>query len=321
MTKLTNANFRGSWAGLPVAWNARNEFDEQTYRGDIARCCRLGVPGVYSGGTTGEFYAMEFDEFKQVARATVEQAHASGKPAMIGVSSTYTLGAARRAAYAAELGADAIQVALPFWMEVPAGAITGFFREVSAAAGHIPLSVYETRRAKLALTLQQHRAIKQELPNYLMVKSNANTLGTTIEGCAALTALGINVFGDEAELWPILGPHGLAGCCSSFVYYAPNVVLPLNQALATKDWAAVAVGSGKLFKLLTFLGEAFDPLGYLDSAGDRLGGTAGGVLRSGLYARGPYPHANGKDVQTLREWYRVNLPEVYASIPAMEALP
>ena len=86
--KLTFENFRGSWAGLPVAWNAKGEFDEQTYRGDVARCCRFGAPGVYSGGTTGEFYAMEFDEFQRVTKAMVEEAHRAGKPAMIGVSST-----------------------------------------------------------------------------------------------------------------------------------------------------------------------------------------------------------------------------------------
>lgn len=321
LIKLDNNNFRGSWAGMPVAWNARNQFDERAYRADLARCCRLGVPGVYTGGTTGEFYAMEIDEFKHVVKATVEEAHAAGKPAMIGVSSTYTLGAARRAAYAAELGADAIQLPLPFWMEVPAEAIVDFFQEVSAASGHLPLSIYDTRRSKIGLTLEQHRAVKSAIPNYLMVKSTGDTLGCSAEGCAALTAMGINVFCDEALHWGKLGQHGVVGSCSSFVYYAPNIVMPLNQALAAKDWAKVAEGSTKLQRLLDFIGEKFDPLGYLDAAGDKLGGVAGGVLHSSLYSRGPYPHATDKDVQTMREWYRVNLPEVYATIPAMQALP
>src|SRR3954451_19094431 len=225
---LTRTNFRGPWAGLPVAWTDGGTFDEATYRRDVRHCAEAGMPGVYTGGTTGEFYAMEFDEFQRVARATVEEANAAGKPAMIGVSSTYTLGAARRAAYAAEIGADAVQVALPFWMEVPNSMVSGFFREVSAAAAHMPLSVYETRRTKKALTLEQHQTIKSELPNYLMVKSNAETIGTTEAGCASLTQLGINVFGDEGSLWPKLVPLGLAGCCSSFVYYAPDIVLPLD---------------------------------------------------------------------------------------------
>jgi dihydrodipicolinate synthase/N-acetylneuraminate lyase len=319
--KLTKETFRGSWAGLPVAWSAKNEFDEQVYRGDVARCCRLGVPGVYTGGTTGEFYAMEFDEFQRVVRATVETAHEHNKPAMIGVSSTYTLGACRRAAFAAEVGADAVQVALPFWMETPDSEVQGFFREVSAAAGHIPFSIYETRRTKKALTIEQHRAVKSEMPNYLMVKSNSETVGTTVEGCTALAGMGVNVFGDEGSLWPKLGPHGLTGCCSSFVYYAPDIVLPLDKHLAAKDWDKLAVGAEKLQRLLDFVVKTFVMRGCWDSAMDRLGGISGGVLRTSLYCRGPYPHATKEDVATLREWFRTNLPEVHAGIEAKLALP
>ena len=319
--KLTNENFRGSWAGLPVAWTHDNLFDEHTYRGDVARCCTLGVPGIYSGGTTGEFYAMEFDEFQRVARATVEEAHAAGKPAMIGVSSTYTLGVMRRAAYAAEIGADAVQVALPFWMEVPDAAVIQFFREVSEAAGHLPLSIYETLRAKKALTLAQHHAIKAVLPNYLVVKSNTNTTGTTEEGCAALTELGINVFVGEGSLWSKLGPYGVAGACSAFVYYAPDMVLDLNRHLASQNWEQVAKGSKKLELLLNFMIGTFIPRGYYDSALDRIGGVAGGVLRTSLNCRGPYTHGDEADVLLLKEWYQKNLPEVFARIRENEAIP
>ena len=76
--------FVGPWAGLPVAWTDNDRFDEETYRGDVARCCEAGMPGVYTGGTTGEFYAMEFDEFQPVARATVEECRVHDKPVMIG---------------------------------------------------------------------------------------------------------------------------------------------------------------------------------------------------------------------------------------------
>src|SRR5437773_2720863 len=124
---LTRETMRGPWAGLPVAWMKRDEFDEQTYRADVERCCVAGVPGIYTGGTTGEFYAMEFDEFKAVTRATIDQSKPHRIPVMIGCSSTYTLGAARRAAFAAEAGAGAIQLVLPFWMEIDDAQIVPFF--------------------------------------------------------------------------------------------------------------------------------------------------------------------------------------------------
>ena len=69
---LTRENFVGPWAGLPVAWTDEDTFDETAYRADVRACCEANVPGIYTGGTTGEFYAMEFDEFQQVARAAVE---------------------------------------------------------------------------------------------------------------------------------------------------------------------------------------------------------------------------------------------------------
>lgn len=305
--RLSFNNFRGSWAGLPVAWTPNDEFDEDVYREDVRSCCEAGSLGVYTGGTTGEFYAVEFDEFKRIARATVEEAHKMGKFAMIGVSSTYTLGAIKRAKYALEIGADAIQVALPFWMEVPDSEVVSFFYDLSAASDFLPLSIYETKRSKKVLTLPQHAAIKRKLPNYLMVKSNANTIGTTEEGCAAITGLGVNVFGEESTLWPALGPHGMSGCCSAFVYYAPQIVIPMNRFLEQQDWESVSSCGSILNKMLNFVINEFVPLGYYDSALDRIGGRASGVLKTSLRCRKPYPYGKEEDIQKLRGWLEENV--------------
>ena len=308
MMMLTSKTFTGPWAGLPVAWTDDDRFDEATYRADVARCCEAGVPGVYTGGTTGEFYAMEFDEFQAVTRATVEEGHARGKPAMIGCTSTYTLGATRRAAYAAECGADAIQVALPFWMEIGNPQIVPFFEEVVRASGGLPLSIYETMRAKKALTLDQHRAIKDAVPSYLVVKANGSTLGCTLEGCRALSEL-VNVFVGEDEFGS-LGRVGAKGGCSSLIYWNPRVIVSLWQQVEQQDWANVDATCLRLKRLFEFLDEVFGPRGLTDTALDRLGGTAGGFLKCGLRSRGPYLYATADDVKTLQRWYREHFPEM-----------
>jgi dihydrodipicolinate synthase/N-acetylneuraminate lyase len=305
---LTRETFTGPWAGLPVAWTVDNRFDETTYRGDVTRCCQAGVPGVYSGGTTGEFYAMEFDEFQQIARATVEACHACGKPAMIGCSSTYTLGAVRRAQFAAELGADAIQVALPFWMEMGEEQIVPFFKEVAAACGGIPISIYETTRAKRVLTLKQHRDIHSAVPNYLMVKSNADTLGVTPEGCAALSEF-VNVFVGES-LWNALGPQGARGSCSSMVYWNPRVILDAWREVKQQNWNAVGRCLEQIELLHQFLHDEFAPKGFTDTAYDRLGGVASGFLKTSLRSRPPYPSASEEDVRILRRWYEEHFPKM-----------
>jgi dihydrodipicolinate synthase/N-acetylneuraminate lyase len=305
---LTRDTFTGPWAGLPVAWNDNDRFDEATYRADVARCCEAGVPGVYTAGTTGEFYAMEFDEWKAVTRATIEEGRAHGVPVMIGCTSTYNLGAARRAAYAVECGADAIQVALPFWMEIGDDQIVPFFTEVAAAAEGLPLSIYETTRAKKTLTLDQHRAIKDSVPSYLMVKANADTIGRTPEGCRALSAF-VNVFVSESK-FAELGRVGAKGGCSSVVYWNARVILSLWEQVERHDWANADATCLRVNKLVDFLGEEFGPRGFTDTAFDRLGAVAGGFLRCGLRSRGPYPAAAPHDVETLRRWYREHFPEM-----------
>lgn len=305
---LTRDNFIGPWAGLPVAWTPDNRFDETTYRADVARCCEADMPGVYTAGTTGEFYAMEFDEWKAITRATVEEGHAHGKPVMIGCTSTYNLGAARRAAHAAELGADAIQVALPFWMEIGDAEILPFFQEVNAASGGLPLSIYETTRAKKALTLDQHRAVKDAVPSYMTVKANANTLGCSPEGCRALSEF-VNVFVGE-HLFSSLGRCGAKGGCSSLVYWNPRIILGLWQQVEKQNWEAADATCQKILQLFDLLDAAFAAKGFADSASDRLGGAAAGFLKAGLNCRGPYAAPTPEDVETQRRIYREHFPEM-----------
>jgi len=305
---LTRETMTGPWAGLPVAWTDSGQFDEPTYRGDVARCCEAGAPGVYTGGTTGEFYAMEFDEFQAVARATVEECHARGTPAMIGCSSTYTRGALRRATFAAELGADAIQVALPFWMEIDEREIVPFFRTVAAAAGNLAVSIYETTRAKRTLTLEQHRAIHEVVPRYVMVKSNHGTLGFSAQGCKALSEF-VNVFVGENR-WSELGPLGARGCCSSMIYWNPRIILELWQYVENQDWSELAKWEHRLGELHEFLHARFGSNGFTDTAYDRLGGIASGFLKTSLHNRGPYISATDEDVEALREWYREHFPQM-----------
>lgn len=305
---LTRNTFRGPWAGLPVAWTDEDRFDEPAYRADVARCCEAGVPGVYSGGTTGEFYAMEFDEFQAVARATVEECHARNTPAMIGCSSTYTLGSQRRAEFAAEIGADAIQVTIPFWMEVEPDGIDQYFREVSRAAGGLPLSIYETTRCKVVLSLEQHRRLHELLPNYLMVKSNAGTIGATPDGCEALSEF-VNVFTGEG-LWEKLAPRRVSGGCSSMVYWNPRVCLRFWQAVESSSQESIKRQSGPVSRLFDFLHAEFGSRGYTDTAYDRLGGLASGFLQTSLRSRGPYIPVSAADVEKLRAWYAAEFPEM-----------
>jgi len=305
--KLTRKNMTGPWAGLPITWKDNDTFDEKAYRHNVARTCAAGVPGVYTGGTTGEFYALEFEEFQQVTKATIKECKAAGTPVMIGCTSTFTLGAIRRARYAREQGADAVQVALPFWMEVPDRDVVPFFKAVSKAVPGLPISIYETMRAKKAISVALHRAIHREVPAVIMVKSNVNTIGHTPQGCAALSKL-YNVFAGENTISD-LGPYGVVGCCSSLVYQNPRIMLHVFDLLKRKQWKELKVWTNKLHKLIYVGLKPIFEAGCEDSAIDHLLGLSAGFLKTSLRSRGPYPSCTPKHLQQFRQWLRNNMPE------------
>ena len=297
----------GPWAGLPVAWHEDWSFDEATYRADLERVCKAGVPGVYTAGTTGEFYAMELDEWKAVADATVEVCKACGTPVMLGVSSTYTLGAQRRAEYATELGADAVQLAMPFWLEIQDDQILPFFKNVADACPGLAICIYETTRAKKILTLEQHRAIHEAVPAYQAVKANADTLGSTPQGCRQLSEF-VNVWVHEL-LWGELGPCGAIGCASALVFMNPRVILEMFRLLQEQNWDELAKWSKILQKHENGL-EPFAAKGFEDSAYDHLQGTVAGFLKLNPRTRGPYTSCTESDVGQFRSWMEANVPEL-----------
>ncbi|MAE66679.1 MAG: hypothetical protein CMJ18_20615 [Phycisphaeraceae bacterium] len=304
---LTRNQLVGPWAGLPVAWKEDWSFDEAAYRADLERTCRAGVPGVYTAGTSGELYAMEFDEWKAISDVTVDVCRACGIPSMLGITSTYTLGAQRRAEYALKIGADAVQIALPYWLEIKDAEVIPFFKDVAASCPELALTLYETARAKKCLTIEQHREIQEAVPAYLAVKSNANTVGHTSEGCRQLSEF-VNVWVSECK-WDELGPHGAIGCASALVYMNPRVIMSMFRMLQRQEWDELNKWCAILRRHNTGL-DPFTQLGFEDTAYDHMQGAVTGFLQMHPRSRGPYISCTPEHVAQFRAWMQQNVPEL-----------
>ena len=131
----------------------------------------------------------------------------------------------------------------------------------------------------------------------------------TEQGCEALSVF-VNVFAGE-EIWDLLAPHGCIGSCSSRFYYYPKHVLKMWKAIQDKDWSTLK----QLVMPIHLAAKNFErrvlaPLGYTDTAFDRLGGLRSGVLSTSHRSRGPYRPTSAEDVEMAKKWYQMNLPEL-----------
>ena len=73
-----------------MSWDEDYRFDEATYARNIERTIAANVHGIYTTGSTGEFYALEFDEFRRMVDIECELCGKAGMPLQIGCCSDAT---------------------------------------------------------------------------------------------------------------------------------------------------------------------------------------------------------------------------------------
>ena len=108
----------GIYAAVPTAWDDEGRFDAATFRENVARLIDAGVYGVYTTGTDGEWYALEFDEFCRMVDAFAVEMRDHSVGSQVGCTWINSEGVIRRARYAVDRGIRGVQVALPAWLRL-----------------------------------------------------------------------------------------------------------------------------------------------------------------------------------------------------------
>lgn len=309
---LSRQNLHGVWSALIVPWTDRDELDAKRFAQEVRSYGGTGVHGVYTGGTTGEFYAQDDDTYAKITEIACEEAHAVGLPVQIGATALSTRTAARRIRVALRAGADAIQIALPLWLELKDDEVKRFVREIAAEAGKTPLILYLTSRSKRKIEPALFGEIAAENPTFI---------GTKDTGCdvAKLKQLlkqapDIAIFGGE-DFYEKIPAGGRGGYCSITGFNAPKVVELYNLCAAGRLDEAKPLADVQR----RYLKEALVPLievhGLWDSAVDRIQRVAGGG-DVGLRCQSPYRSGTAQHVSEVIAWCRRNAPEF---LPAQSA--
>jgi len=303
---LTRKNLHGVWSALIVPWTDHDELDARRFASEVRSYGGTGVHGVYTGGTTGEFYAQDDQTFERITRIACEQAHAIGLPVQIGVTTLSTRTTGRRIRIALKAGADAIQVALPFWLELKDDEVRRFVRETAGEAGRTPIILYLTSRSKRKIEPQLFGEIAAEIPTFIGTKDT----GATVRQVRTMLkhAPDIAIFGGE-DFYERIPAGGRGGYCSITGFNAPKIV-ELYELCAAGRWREAKPLATAVNRFLT---GALIPLvkdeGLWDSAVDRVQRVAGGG-NVGLRCQSPYRSGTMKHVKLVLAWCRKYTPEL-----------
>ena len=128
-------------------WEQEGGFDEGSFREELARLVTSHPHGIYTTGSTGEFYALDWDEFKRMVDVFVSET--VGKvPIQVGANWFNTRDTIRRAMYARDAGVDGAQICFPGWMEMRLQDNDQFLEDVYRAVPDIALIHYNVGRAR-----------------------------------------------------------------------------------------------------------------------------------------------------------------------------
>ena len=199
-----------------------------------------GVHGIFAIGTTGEFYALTNDEYREVLEVTVDQV-AGRVPVYAGCNSIGTRQSIELTHIAAEVGGiSAISVLTPYFISLTQDEIYNHFRTI-AENTDLNIILYDNA-PKTHMTIKPATVAKlADLPNVVGIKDSTGDLTNTADIIGRTTRAGKDfhvMMGRDSLIHAALC-YGATGAFAA----APNVAPNLSPAIYNKYMAGDIKGS------------------------------------------------------------------------------
>lgn len=311
MTRLAAKDIKGIWAGVTMSWDEQDRFDEDTYAANTDRLCRAGVHGIYTTGSTGEFYALSYEEFCRMVDIQVEVCGRYRIPLQIGCCADDTRKAIRLLEYVAQkTPIGAAQVVLPYWMELNDREVVKFFRDLYRACPDLPLVHYNIPRAKRFLKGADYLQILEVAPTLVGVKFTFAGSNFALLQQALLATPGLSYFVAE-DLLASAVMLGARGSYSSLVCTNPSFMLSLYDHTAHGRWTEALEMQKQVVRFFDDASALIESLGEgtIDPVFDKGLAVASGCFRGSARTRAPYIGWSEKTVAVVGQWLGERYPE------------
>ncbi|WP_163509807.1 dihydrodipicolinate synthase family protein [Fodinicola acaciae] len=293
MRPLTVDKLTGTWATLLLALDDDDRISWPRMEKQLAALVSAGVDGIYTNGSSGEFWSQTEDEFGRLT----ELAASAGVPFQIGAAHPSPQIALERVRRAAAYAPGAIQVVLPDWFPPNDNEIRSHLRRLADAAGSVPLVLYHPPHAKRVLGADDYAWLLDAVPEIVGIKVGDGDRSwyagmREVSGRVAMFVPGHHLATGYA--------HGAAGAYSN--------VACLHPVAAVRWWRQIVGGDGVAMqterRLRGFLDGTVAELrtksGYCNAALDKLLAALGGWSPVGTRMRWPYDGVPGDVVRALR---------------------
>jgi 4-hydroxy-tetrahydrodipicolinate synthase len=224
--------FFGSIPALVTPF-AAGRVEEAIFRDFVAWQIEQGSNALVPCGTTGEVATLSAEEHRQVITAAVEVA--KGKVPVIAGTGTYSTDASiERTRAAADLGADAALVVVPYYNKPSQAGLAAHFKAI-ADASPIPLVVYNVPSRTVADISVETLAEVAKHPKIVAVKDATGNLARVSAQRLACGEDFIQLSGND-DMALGFSAMGGVGCISVTANVAPKLCSDFQKAMREKRW-------------------------------------------------------------------------------------
>ena len=206
----------------------------------IRRLIEDGIDGIITNGTLGEMATLTMEEWKTFAQVVSEtvQSLKPDLPLFIGATTLNTRDTIERIHYLLDLGVHGVLLGRPFWSEMGAEAMFGFYQDVAGVFPDMSFILYDNPEAFKGPIPTPVYARLAAIPNIIGAKYMSLTPKyradiEAVQGKMRLLSLEVDWFVAHM-LFP---EYAVAGWSGSAIC-GPEPVLYLRDALRRKDYDA-----------------------------------------------------------------------------------
>ena len=312
MKPLRHNEIRGSWASVLLPIRADDCIDYGLLTDQIDRLIAIGVSGIYSNGTAGEFYNLREDEFDRVSEILANACNRSELPFQIGVSHMSPVISLERLKRSIELAPGAVQIILPDWFPTNMNESIAFLQRMADCAGDIPLILYNPPHAKVVLSPDNIIHLKRAVPSLAGVKVGAVDETWIRKLTTAVRDISVFIPGHTLASGIRMGAHG---AYSNVACLNPRAAQQWYACMQTDIEEALRIEK----KIQRFINDYIYPfirdLQYSNQAVDKFMACIGGWTRLTPRLRWPYKGIPASEVKRLRAILKRLLPEFVEDRP------
>ncbi len=234
MRALSTSTLKGLWSAIPTPWSNSGGIDGDILTRNCEKLAAVGVDGIYTTDSDGEFYAIELDEFRQLAGIFGKAVEHAGVDAAMGVTWSHTQGIIDRIKASCDAGIPNVHVAFPIFMPLAKSDVDRFWEDLANAIPQARWIHYAHPRCGPTLTGVDYARLVARFPKQFI----GSKLGTTDMMQLADILIGSP---DLAHFVvdPTLAPGmllGAKGCYSYWVNTLPRWHRKFMDACQAEDW-------------------------------------------------------------------------------------